>query len=129
MYILYPWLTRVTTGITEKSDAEGSYYEANLQEIFGDDATYLEGGVVKPILLRLDHDYFDKPLSTYHSDISLSSVERNLLDDEDIVRIIMGYRPDETHVIRAKSDFVTKASASIYRNLFNNRVSVVLSQQ
>lgn len=120
---------RVTTGITAKSDAEGSYYEANLQEIFGDDATYLEGGVVKPILLRLDHDYFDKPLSTYHSDISLSSVERNLLDDEDIVRIIMGYRPDETHVIRAKSDFVTKASASIYRNLFNNRVSVVLSQQ
>lgn len=68
-------------------------------------------------------------IALYHSDISVSSIERNLLDDEDVVRIIMGYRPDETHVIRAKSDFVTKASASIYRNLFNNRVSVVLSQQ
>lgn len=115
--------------LPEKEDTDGStYYECNLQEIFGDEATYLENGVSKPIILKLNHNYFDKPLSTYHSDISLAAIERNLLDDEDVVRIIMGYKTGETHIIRAKSDFVTKASASIYRNLFNNRVSVILSQ-
>ena len=116
------------SGFNYVEDPEGSYYECNLQTIFGDEATYLENGEIKPIILKLDHDYFDKPLSTYASDISLAAIERNLLDDEDVVRIIMGYKSGETHVIRAKSDFVTKASASIYRNLFNNRVSVILSQ-
>ena len=115
--------------LPEKEDEEGTYYECNLQTIFGDNATYLDGGVVKPIILKLKHNYFYKPLSTYHSDISLASIERNLLTDEDIVRIIMGYVENETHIIRAKSDVVTKASSSIYRTLFNNRVSVILSQQ
>lgn len=105
-----------------ETGTDTTYYKLDLSQYY-DTAYYQSNGVNTPIILHTTDSVFNAPLGTYASDINISKITTNLLDQVDVIRIIMGYKDGETHMIYAKKDFTQKTTASMYRTMFNNRVA------
>lgn len=118
-----------TDELTESETDDGNtYYKLNYHDYY-ENGTYVNGynndtPVYDDIILHVKEQTFYKPLGTYTSDIDISKITTNLLTQDDVIRIVMGYKEGETHNIKAKQDFATKFSAAKYSRMFNNRVSV-----
>lgn len=80
-----------------------------------------------PLVIYTKNSKFDVPAEDYESDINLSSIESYLYDEDDLVRIMMGFSPTGTaKKLTAKKDITLSAVfGNVYRNLRGaNRVTI-----